>query len=277
MIDINGVLYNENDLVLSPLDASVFYGFSVYETLYIKNKKVAFYDEHLLRLKTSCDFFNIPFPDSGDLKIRIKKLIEKDNIIDGRLRVITSPGNINNITNSKKCSTFIRIEEIKQSPTDIRLTLSTIKKPYPPIYPSNVKISANYFSLLSYIESKKKGFDEGLMTTADNIITEGSYCNIFWSKQDVLFTPDIKSSILEGVTRSKILDICNKLDFKIKEGIFYLQELENADNIFISSSTRGLLFVSQYDDKKFNKNIYNNYNEIMKYYEKIQDDSFSQW
>ena len=113
MIDINGVLYNEDDLVLSPLDASVFYGFSVYETLYIKNKKVAFYDEHLLRLKTSCDFFNIQFPDSGDLKIRIKKLIEKDNIIDGRLRVITSPGNINNITKMDNYILFVHILMIR--------------------------------------------------------------------------------------------------------------------------------------------------------------------
>jgi branched-subunit amino acid aminotransferase/4-amino-4-deoxychorismate lyase len=277
MIDINGELYDENDLVLSPLDASVYYGFSVYETLYIKNKKVAFFDEHLLRLKTSCDFFNIQFPDSIELKNRIKKLIENDKISHGRLRVITSPGNISSITNSKNCNTFIRIEEIKQTPTEIKLTLSSVKKPYPPIYPSNVKISANYFSLMSYIESKKKGFDEGLMVTSNNIITEGSYCNIFWSRKDKLYTPNINCSILEGVTRSKIVEICKNLNFKIEEGIFKIDELETVDNIFISSSTRGLLFVSQFDDKKFNNNLYNHYNEIMENYEKIQDDSFSLW
>jgi len=277
MIDINGVLYKENDLVLSPLDASVYYGFSVYETLFIKNKKVAFYEEHLSRLKTSCDFFNIKFPNSEDLKIRIKTLIEKDNIIDGRLRIINSPGNIINVGNSNICSTFLRIEEIKQIPKEIKLTLSTVKKPSPPIYPSNVKISANYFSLMSYIESKKKGFDEGIMTTSNNIITEGSYCNIFWSKKDELFTPNINCSILEGVTRSKIIEICNKLNFKIEEGIYNIEELDSADNIFISSSTRGLLFVSQYDNKKYNNILHNNFIEIMKYYEKIQDDSFNLW
>ncbi len=57
MIDINGALYNETDLPLSPLDSSVYYGFSVYETFYVKNKKVAFFDEHMMRLKTSCNFF----------------------------------------------------------------------------------------------------------------------------------------------------------------------------------------------------------------------------
>ena len=277
MIDINGKLYDEKDLVLSPLDASVYYGFSVYETLYIKNKKVAFFEEHLSRLKTSCDFFNIKFPDSVDLKNRIKTLIEKNNISHGRLRIITSPGNISTITNSSSCNTFIRLEEIKQTPSEIKLTLSSVKKPSPPIYPSNVKISANYFSLMSYIESKKKGFDEGLMTTANNIITEGSYCNIFWSKNDLLYTPNINCSILEGVTRSKIIEISNQLNFKIEEGVFKLEDLELADNIFISSSTRGLLFVSRFDDRTFSKNIYNHYNEIMEKYEKIQDDSFNLW
>ncbi len=277
MIDINGTLYNETDLPLSPLDSSVYYGFSVYETFYIKNKKVAFFDEHMMRLKTSCDFFKFKFPEANDLKSRVKRLIESDGIIDGRLRLIVSAGNIADITKEKKNSTYIRIEEIKKSPSEIRLNLSSVKKPYPPIYPSNVKISANYFSLMSYIESKKKGFDEGIMTTTEGILTEGSYCNLFWTKGDKIFTPNTKSSILEGVTRSKIIEICKTLNFEIFEGIYYIQELENADNIFISSSTRGLLFVSQFENRIFTKNNYKYYEDIMKYYQKVQDNSFSLW
>jgi 4-amino-4-deoxychorismate lyase len=277
MIDLNGSLVSEDSLPFSPLDASAYYGFSVYETFYVKNSKVAFFEEHCNRLKSSCEYFQFPTPKKEDLKQRIKNLISNTSIEHGRLRLIVSPGKFSEVISPKSTTSVIKIEQITSTPNDIKLLITSVRKPEPSVFPPFVKISSNIVSLLSYREAKLSGYDEGIMLTTKDHVSEGSYCNLFWSRNNELFTPSLDSSILEGVTRNKIIEVCNTLSIKINENKYLAKELETCDNLYISSSTRGLLFVSKLNDKIFIRDTFSKSNEIKNLYEKLQDESLEKW
>jgi para-aminobenzoate synthetase / 4-amino-4-deoxychorismate lyase len=68
-------------------------------------------------------------------------------------------------------------------------------------------------------------------------LTEGSYTNLFIKKDDVFYTPPIESGLLEGVYRQSIL---NSELVKTKEKILFVEDLESADEVFVSNAVRGL-------------------------------------
>ncbi len=277
MIDINGTLYSENIIPFSPLDASAYYGLSVYETFFVKRSKVAFFDDHYSRLEKSCQYFQIPIPEKMEVKQRIQTLIQKENVELGRLRLIVSPGSYKEIVSPKTQNSFLNLERLNSTPKEIQLLLTNVRKPDPPLFPPFAKVSSNLLSLLSYREAILSGYQEGIMLTTNNHIAEGSYCNLFWSKGKELYTPSLECSILEGVTRSKILEVCESLDLTVHEGKYFPEELDSCDNLYISSSTRGLLYVSKYNDRLFSGDIFHKSLDIKNSYEVLQDESLEVW
>ncbi|MCX7999673.1 MAG: aminotransferase class IV, partial [Leptospiraceae bacterium] len=151
------------------------------------------------------------------------------------------------------------------------------RKPYPNPLPSYLKLSANFYSTYSYREAKQKGFDEALLLTTNELITEGSYCNLFWIYKNECFTPSLSSSILEGITRSKIIEASIIEHIPIQEGEFPLSLLERANSIFISSSTRGLIPVTRLNEKVFPIVTYEKVERIKARYEIMLQESLKKW
>lgn len=277
MIDINGKLFEGEELQFSPLDSAVYYGFSVYETMFIKNSSVGFFNEHMDRLDFSSKFFKFPLMNRVILTERIKKYITTNQIINGRLRLIYTPGNYKSINKINEMNSILSHEKIDEIKSSINLCTTLVKKPNPFYLPPQVKISSNLFSLMSYREAKEKGYDEGIMFSGNDIVSEGSYCNLFWVKNNKIYTPDLNSSILDGVTRNKILLSAKKNGINIYEGVYYKSDLFSSDSLFISSSTRGLLSVSRLDEKIFHETDIKEINLIKNEYESLLDESLKAW
>lgn len=78
--------------------------------------------------------------------------------------------------------------------------------------------------------------DEVLFFNADNQLCEGSFTSAFVKKDDTLFTPPLTSGLLPGVLRRHLIDTG-----KAVETLLYLQDLKQADQIFVGNSLRGLI------------------------------------
>lgn len=272
-IDCNGELLLDSESIVKAMHPGFYFGLSVYETVFVKDFRVAFFEEHLARLEISMNYFQIK-PDSSfqtKIKDRIKRIIEKNSCKDGRIRVIVS------LDENKNFFSVISSSLIQKFPDSISLYISSHRKPYPPVYPTNVKISANIFSYLSSKEAIQNGLEEGLMLDTMEHITEGSYCNIFLKKENIFYTPSTDVSILEGVTRSKILQIAKSLGIKIIEQKIPTKFLDSIDRIYISSSSRGLLFVSKLNSRIFPQIEDKEYLQIKMAYNTMQEESFLQW
>jgi Branched-chain amino acid aminotransferase/4-amino-4-deoxychorismate lyase len=91
---------------------------------------------------------------------------------------------------------------------------------------------------------KSAGCNEILMHK-NGEITEGGASNIFFVKDKTIFTPELSSSILPGITRHQIIKIIkdNKLNFE--EGSYGIDDLKEASSIWFTSTTKGIVGVKE--------------------------------
>ena len=79
-------------------------------------------------------------------------------------------------------------------------------------------------------------------------ICEGAASNIFWTKDQWVFTPDISTGLLEGVTRSTIIELCEqKMNLRVITGEYKMQDLKFADEVFITSTSLEVMPVVKVD------------------------------
>ncbi len=281
MIDYNGQIYSDNDRTLSIKDNGFYYGFGVYETLYLTNFQIAFYQEHIQRFKNCLGFFGISLTEGffDTLKDRMKKLIQMEGTKEGRLRLTFSTGTSTLLApEPDKFTSTLSIQKIESKKESIDLYLSSHKKQYPSFFPPFVKYTSNYPSILSYQEAHKNGYDEGLLLTQNHLIAEGSFCNFFWiDPQGQIKTPALSCSILDGVTRSKLLEAANLIGLKVHEGEYLSTELDVCTRAFISSSTRGLLPVKRLHHRTLDISFVEKVNQWTSQYEELLQESLRQW
>lgn len=276
LIEFNGELLPKDSKLFSAFHSSVYFGLSVYETCFVIDKRIAFWEEHVQRMKQSIEFIGLYVSEDffSNLKTRIQSFLENSDAKYQRLRIIFLP---RDYPNSNEFDSLLLSQEISKPAESVQLCTSSIRKPHPNPLPGYLKLSANFYSTYSYREAKQKGFDEALLLTTNELITEGSYCNLFWIYKNECFTPSLSSSILEGITRSKIIEASIIERIPILEGEFPLSLLERANSIFISSSTRGLIPVTRLNEKVFPIVTYEKVERIKARYEIMLQESLKKW
>ena len=93
-----------------------------------------------------------------------------------------------------------------------------------------------------------RGAFEGILLNEQGHICEGTTSNIFYIKDDVLFTPPIGEYVLAGVTRRVILEIANQQGIIAKEENFSNKEIEAADEVFLTNTGIEVLPVCKVDN-----------------------------
>ncbi|MEQ1876341.1 MAG: aminotransferase class IV, partial [Bdellovibrionia bacterium] len=114
----------------------------------------------------------------------------------------------------------------------------------------NIK-SGNYLNnVLAFMDAVKVKAIESIMVNSQGLITEGTTSNIFSVKHGVLITPPVDFDILQGITRKRVLEIAKSLKLPIREAGVTPAELENSDEVFLTSSTREVLPVHWVNGKE---------------------------
>ncbi len=96
-------------------------------------------------------------------------------------------------------------------------------------------------------EAQDKGADNPLLLDLEGNVTEGPGFNVFAVTDGVVATPD--RGVLEGITRLAVIQLCDKLGLRCEARTVPLQELRDADEIFISSTAGGVMGVTRLDDR----------------------------
>lgn len=102
-------------------------------------------------------------------------------------------------------------------------------------------------NILVLQQAKEAGAQEALLLR-DGALTEGASCNFFIVERGVIYTPPIGTEILSGTTRALILELADQNGIPRQETEIDYQRLINADEVWISSSTRAIVPVLQVDD-----------------------------
>jgi branched-subunit amino acid aminotransferase/4-amino-4-deoxychorismate lyase len=110
-------------------------------------------------------------------------------------------------------------------------------------------------SNLGYIQCRREAvrqqFDDALILNEFDQVVEVATGNVFWVRDDVLYTPSLDTGCLDGTTRQILIDIAGEKNLRLEEGAFPLDGLLSAREAFISSVSREVSPVVRIDDHAF--------------------------
>jgi branched-chain amino acid aminotransferase len=252
---INNEIKLEEEAFVSINERGFLFGDGVFETCLLRNKKLYNFSSHLARLTKGLKAIKISF-DSKNLEININELIKINNLEQGLIRIYISRGigsiGYKPIENIEPLLVIQTKDLPPKPPTSIKLSISDIKKISPKSLPVDCKLAQGLNSTLVKIQAQENGYFDAIMLNNLNDVCETSSANIFWSKNNILYTPSSKCGILIGTTRNKIIDLSHT---QVKQVEAKIEDLSKADEVFITNISYGVLKVDEIHtiDQKFTK------------------------
>ncbi|WAC39193.1 aminotransferase class IV [Pedobacter sp. SL55] len=242
---VNGNIVLENEAKLLVTDLAIQRGYGIFDFLKLVNGKPIFIEDYFNRFYNSAKEMNLEIALNRDqLHDAVALLLAKNNIANSSLKIILTGGYSEDGYQITKPNLII-----VQAPFEYNY--SSFKKGLT-LLPHNYQRQLASVKTIDYLQAirlqpqlKLKQIDD-LLYHNNGQVRECPRANIFIVKGNEILTP--KTDILRGITRSKIL--ITKIDgYTIKEQDFELTDLANADEAFITSSTKNILPVLSLDGK----------------------------
>ncbi len=230
---------------------SLFYGEGVFESFRYKNRLPVLFDEHINRMEKGANILRIPFPEKQNIKRVTEKALSESAIPDAYVKIcLLSSGDGAFYTASESSQLLVIIKEYATSDTPVRLSVNTFK--ILSDSPLRSVKSMNYLeNIMARREALSNNFDEALFLNERGEVVECSAGNIFWYKDQTLYTPGIECGCLPGTTRDLILDSTDESNIEYETGRYSLDNLMSADFIFISNSLIGCVPVAELQGRLF--------------------------
>jgi branched-chain amino acid aminotransferase len=131
----------------------------------------------------------------------------------------------------------------------IRAMISSWRRVGPNTIPHAAKATGVYLnSMLATHEARRAGYDEAILLTEDGHIADGPGETIFMVKDGTVFTPDLSSSILPGITRDTIIQIGQDLGYTVVEKALIRSDLYTADEVFMAGTAVEVTPLRSIDD-----------------------------
>ena len=267
---IQYVCYNGEILeeCLVPAEQGFLYGYGVFETINIGKGKPLFFEEHMARLKSSAFLVGLNFDENNpQLLADCEKMIKKNQLDKGGLRLTLSKG-------TKKDSILITARENHYEDETFQQGVSICISDYVRNEQSllvTVK-SNNYLeNLLILNDSKSKGFNEAIFFNSKGYLAEGSMSNIFFIKNEKVYTPATDNGLLAGIVRNKVIELLKTYKIPFEEGYYNKEVLMEADEIFITNSLMEIMPVRRVADSEYPVKDESFTNHLKKMYKKEYD------
>lgn len=258
-INVQGTLTPAEEARISPLDHGFLYGDSVYETIRTFDRRLFLLGRHLDRLQRSLDRIFLELPMSRrELESEVTRSIEESPISgDVGVRIVISRGvgPIGlDVTKCPRAGYMIYVFELaadavpRQGFPDsdgsgFAVVISKIRRNSPRALDPAIK-SGNFLNnILAFKDARDAGAQEALLCNMEGYLAEGTTSNVFVAKNDLVWTPHA-FGILDGITRAVVLEEATAAGIRIGETNIPPEALFSADEVFITSSIRGVVPVT---------------------------------
>ena len=256
---VNGTIAPADQAVVPVYDHGFVYGEGVYETLRTYNRVPFLYDKHMRRLRRSAErlLLDVPF-DDRTMRQWIDQTVEAaGELQEAYIRILLTRGvgDLNYDPKSTPTPTTVIIVKPLEPPPDrvttdgIRVSLVDMLRNHPrsvnPIIKSNNLLN----NALAMQAAYRAGAEEALMCNYRGELTECSQANFFLVRGGAALTPVSAAGLLEGVTRAFIFELGRELGIDVREEVLLPKDLESAEEMFITSTTRELSPVTSLDGR----------------------------
>lgn len=231
---MRNIIFEKDNIIL---DSGYFFARGVFETILVKDKPI-FLDEHINRLNKGINILEIG--ESIDIEY-INNIIKELNISNCAFKIVVTEKNI-----------VFATRELTYKDEDylhgFSLKVSEIIR--------NSKSKLTYIKSINYLENiiqredaLKDGYNEVLFLNEKGYVCEGSISNIFIVKGGRIFTPRVKNGLLEGIIREYVIKTNDVVEKELT-----LEEVRNADEIFITNSLLGIMGINKFEGRVFTGN-----------------------
>jgi branched-chain amino acid aminotransferase len=236
--------------------SGVFEGIRAYET--DKGSAVFRLTDHLERLHNSAKLLHMELPYSvEELRASCHELIGVNGLPECYLRPIaffgygelgvSALGNpVDVVIMSWPWGAYLGEEGLSKG---ISAKISSWTRIGPNVIPHVAKATGVYLnSMLAVTEANRAGYDEAILLTADGLVADGSGENVFIVKRGELYTPDLSTSILPGITRDTVIQIAQDLGYRVHEKALIRSDLYLADEAFMTGTAAEVTPLRSVDD-----------------------------
>ena len=256
---IDGQLVPQDEAKVSVMDHGLLYGDGCFEGIRIYNGRIFKLGSHLRRMWDSAEEIRLQSPYSmEEVEHAIRETVSANQLTDGYIRLVFTRGVGTLGLHPFLCpvpTVFVIADTIKLYPQELyesgmQIIVAERRRVPRECLDPQIK-SLNYLNnILAKIEAIDAGVLEALMLNMEGWVSECTGDNVFVVKDGAVFTPPPDAGILNGITRQFLIDdLGPSLGLPIQEKLFRLEEVYQADELFLTGTAAEVIGVTRIGDR----------------------------
>lgn len=244
----NDDIRDAGDRVVSPGQVGLVNGWGVFSTIRVRDGVLFCWERHWARMQRDAAHMRVPFPENAKwLEERLYRLIDANHAQNSTLRaiVVRNRGGMweGPAAAERAFETIAFTAPLNDWGGAAKLGIVPQARHAASEF-AGIKYISWAENLTRYERAHEHGFDEVVLLNERSEVAECTSANIFIVKGKQVWTPPLASGCLPGVTRALLLEEIRVDDLTVSEKPLLPADLESADEIFITSTTRDLMPVA---------------------------------
>jgi len=239
---------------LSPGQAGLLNGWGLFTTMRIFQGEAFAYERHWRRLEKDATRIRLPFPfDPGDVRRHLGELLAANKVVEGTARIYIIYNRVGSWRSDEslpEVDLILCTSALPAYSEHARLGIAENgRHAASPL--AGVKTTSWLNNVWHLDEAQRAGWTEVILLNERGEVAECTSANIFCVKDGKIYTPPLSSGCLEGVTRSLLFEIAPRAAVSLSEKTLKMDDLYAADEVFITSTNRSLLGVSEISGHRY--------------------------
>jgi branched-chain amino acid aminotransferase len=253
---IDGAILEPEAAMVPVTDRGFLYGDSVYEVMRTSGGAPVDLAPHLDRLAHSAQAIALRLPERSRIVAAIHATLQAAGNAESYVRVVVTRG-----------SGEIGLDTALADTPRLIVMVRPLKRPAAELYRTGIRLrcvhldpaarravapgikTGNYLTnIMAMHEARAQGADDALICDTDGRVTEGSSFNVFVVQGERILTPARDVGLLAGITRERIIQLARGQGIDVVETMLRPDDVRHADEVFITSTIRGVLPVAMVDE-----------------------------
>lgn len=249
----NDEIREASEKIFSPGQVGLLSGWGVFTTIRVAAGVLFAFERHWARMCADAAAFHVAMPDDPErVRRRLGDLVEANGAREAAMRVVVvrNHGGVWAGAGHAPPSDLVALTAAKKDwGAGAKLTYAPQARHSACVF-AGAKILSWAANLTRLEDAHANGFDEVILLNERGEVAECASANIFIAEGSRVWTPPLASGCLPGVTRDVLLSEARVPEFPLGEKAIFPADLERASELFITSTTRGLLPVTAIEGRR---------------------------